>query len=73
MTVASAPYPPSWLNRLVTAIDAFPGSAWIAYLAIAAAATIAMHLNPWSMGTSPVGTFDLANAYWGILPAAGSG
>jgi hypothetical protein len=63
---AARPYEPSWIDRFVGWLEALPGSSWLAYAAIAAAATLL------SMGEALIeGKSDpivLATAaFWGVM------
>ncbi|MBF8290090.1 MAG: hypothetical protein HW391_1058 [Chloroflexi bacterium] len=62
------PYPPGWPHLLADRLERLPGSIWVAYAVIALVAVLAMHLVPWTRDNAPIGTFDLPNTFWGILP-----
>ena len=58
------PYAASWLDRLLDAIDALPGPAPLAYLALGTAAVVLMYAQPWTMGAqSPFEPVE--RLYWG--------
>lgn len=61
------PYPAGWPHLLLRGMERLPGPPWVAYLALILVATLIMHLRGWSRGDAPVGTPDLASAYWGLL------
>ena len=63
-----APYAPNWVHGLVSRIERIPGPDWVVYAAAAAVLVVMIHGQAWALGTAPVGTFDLANTYYGILP-----
>ena len=63
------PYPPGWLHHLLRWLDALPGPAWVAYLALGAAQSLLFHLQPWTLGRSAFGTLDTTNLYWGVILA----
>jgi hypothetical protein len=67
---ADRPYAPAWLHRLIDWIDRLPVPTWIAYLVIAIVSILVIHTQVWMIGAAPVGTFDVANTYWGVLPVA---
>jgi hypothetical protein len=56
---ADRPYPRSWVDALVDAIDGLPGPAWIAYALITAVFVAAGTGVQWLDGALPLGTFDL--------------
>ena len=63
----SAQYPPGWPHLLVRGLERLPGPTWVAYLVLVLVISLVMHSRGWSRGDSPVGTFDLTSAYWGLL------
>ena len=67
---ATRPYAPSWLQRLVDLIERLPGPTWAAYVVIAIASILVIHTQVWSSGVLPIGSFDPANVYFGVLPVA---
>ena len=67
---ARSSYPPGWPHLLVRAMERLPGPAWVAYVALVLIIALIMHLRGWSRGDAPVGTFDLASTYWGLLGGA---
>ena len=56
----SAPYPASWVDRLIGWIASLPGPAWVFYLALAVGLALISHALRWLDGSLPVGTFDPA-------------
>jgi len=63
------PYPPGWLHLLLRWLDALPGPAWAAYVALGVAQSLLFHLQPWTLGRSAFGTLDATNLYWGVILA----
>jgi hypothetical protein len=61
------PYPPGWLYLLLRRLDALPGPAWVAYVALGAIQSLVFHLQPWTLGRTAFGTLDATNLYWGVL------
>jgi len=60
------PYAASWLDRLLDWIEALPGPAPIAYLALGTAVLIVMYVQPWAMGAALPFT-PVERLYWGGL------
>ncbi|TAJ99653.1 MAG: hypothetical protein EPO36_11390 [Chloroflexota bacterium] len=61
------PYPPGWLHWLLRRLDALPGPAWVAYIALGVIQSLLFHLQPWTLGRSAFGTLDTTNVYWGVI------
>jgi hypothetical protein len=40
---------------------------WAWYVAAGVAQSLVFHLQPWTLGRSPVGQLDATNIYWGVL------
>ena len=56
---ASLPYPPSWVNRLLSWVDRLPGPAWVFYLVAMVGVSLIRHAFRWIDGTIPAGSLDL--------------
>jgi len=52
------PYPPSWVDRLISAVDNLPGPAWLAYLGGLLTAILLNHTFRWIDGSLPPGAVD---------------
>src|SRR3970040_2346824 len=52
------PYPPSWVDRLISAVDNLPGPAWLAYLGGLLTLTLLSHAVRWIDGSLPPGSVD---------------
>jgi ABC-type multidrug transport system fused ATPase/permease subunit len=52
------PYPPSWVDRLISAVDKLPGPAWLAYLACLLSVTLLSHAVRWIDGSLPAASLD---------------
>ena len=63
------PYAPSWLDRLLDAIEALPGPAAVAFLVIGAVLVLLLYAEPWAMGVASPFT-PVERTYWGIAVAA---
>jgi hypothetical protein len=55
----AAPYPPSWVNRLLAWIDALRTPAWAVFLAVFVVVVFVSHAVAWVDGYVPVGSVDL--------------
>lgn len=67
--MAARPYGPSWLDRLLDAIEALPGPAPLGYLAVGAVFVVVMYFEPWLMGAaSPWRAVE--KLYWGAMIGA---
>ena len=63
------PYAPSWLDRVLDAIEAMPGPSAAAYLAVGVVFVLLIYLEPWLMGaTSPWRPVE--KVYWGLMVGA---
>src|SRR5512142_216098 len=63
----SAPYPPSWVDRLTTWVAGLPGPTWTYYLGLWVLLFSLMTTVQWSQGGYPVGTFNLFHlVYTGV-------
>jgi hypothetical protein len=58
-TGALRPYPPSWVDRLINAVDKLPGPAWLAYLGGILTAILLSHAVRWIDGSLPAGSLDI--------------
>jgi hypothetical protein len=59
------PYPPSWIDRLILAIDYVQGPAWLFYLVGVLALTVLITLVLWIDGSVPFGSYG---SFQGIFP-----
>jgi hypothetical protein len=63
------PYAPSWLDRVLDAIESLPGPSAFAYLLIGAGFILLMFIEPWLMGAvSPWSPVE--KLYWGAMVGA---
>jgi hypothetical protein len=53
------PYPPSWVDRIIHAVDKFPGPASLAYLGGLLTAILLSHAVRWIDGSLPAGSVDI--------------
>jgi hypothetical protein len=67
---AERPYAPSWLNRLITAIDSLPGPTWAAYAVLGLVSVAFSNAQGWVTGLLPVGAVDPVLTYWGVFLVA---
>jgi hypothetical protein len=51
-------YPPSWVDRLMRAVDRLPGPYWLAYLLFALVESLLIHAAAWLDGTMPPWTLQ---------------
>ncbi len=63
------PYAPSWLDRLLDAIEGLPGPSTLAHLSIGLAFVLLMYFEPWLMGASSPWT-PVEKIYWGAMLGA---
>lgn len=68
--VSVRPYPPSWVNRLIWAVERLPGSAWAWYVSAAIIGIVGSNAQGWLGGKPPVGEWDLTYSYYGVLIVA---
>ena len=62
-----APYPPSWVDRIIDWVRALPGPSWLFYLALGATLVLSEFAVKWLDGTYPVGAINPFHAvYAGI-------
>lgn len=61
------PYPPSWVDRLVTWIGRLPGPAWLSYALGWLIAALLVHAGLWIAGGLPLGSVDPLYAVDGLL------
>jgi hypothetical protein len=60
------PYAPSWLDRVLDAIEALPAPSALGYLVVGAAFVLLMYVEPWLMGgVSPWKPVE--KIYWGAM------
>jgi hypothetical protein len=62
-----APYPPSWIDRLIVWIDRLPGPAWLFYLASAVLFALLFTATLWIDGSLPFGTLDLNTTSFAVF------
>ena len=60
------PYAPSWLDRVLDAIESLPGPSALAYLAIGAGFVLLMYFEPWLMGAASPWR-PIEKVYWGAV------
>ncbi len=53
------PYPPSWVDRLINAVEKAPGPAWLTYLGGLLTAILLSHAVRWIDGSLPAGSVDV--------------
>lgn len=63
--IAPRPYPPSWLNVLISWIERLPGPPWVAFLAIGAITIVIANAQA-PLAGRPMG-LDLTQTYYAIL------
>lgn len=63
------PYAPSWLDRVLDAIEALPGPAALGYLAVFGAFVVVMYFEPWLMGAASPWR-PVEKLYWGGMIGA---
>ncbi len=66
---AARPYAPSWLDRLLDAIERLPVPAPAAYVGLWLLAVVAMNAEPWLLG-GPSPWNPVQKTYWGSVVAA---
>lgn len=71
---SGAPYPPSWIDRLIEWIDDLPGPTWVFYALVFLIDAVTNNAMFWIDGSMPVGSFDPIStifaffvAYWPAL------
>lgn len=57
---AEQPYPPSWVDRLMTRIERLPGPTWVFYVILTGAIILVAHAIRWLGGSVMVGEVDPA-------------
>jgi hypothetical protein len=67
--VPAVPYAPSWLDRLLDAIEALPGPAALAYLALGGGLVALMYTEPWA-GGGPTPWPPIQKIYFGTVIGA---
>lgn len=66
----TAPFAPSWLDRLIGWIARLPGPVWAAYVVLGLASITLSNAQAWASGQLAVGVFDPALVFWGIFLVA---
>ena len=70
LAVSERPYAPSWVNRLIWAVDGLPGPAWAWYVGAAVIGIVLSSLQPWLSDEVPFGQFTIAYSFYGVLLVA---
>jgi hypothetical protein len=61
------PYPPSWVNRLLDAIERAPGPTWLAYVVIAAFFVVASGIYVAASYENPRPELYATQLFWGVF------